>query len=91
MAQGIDSIIPKKVADLRPSKLRLILLMDARFNHNNKLIGKKMMEYGEREKLLAPEQFGSRKNLSAIEHATNKRLVLDIFKAVKTEGSLHSK
>jgi hypothetical protein len=38
---GIDSMIPKKVADLRPEKLRLILLMDARFNHNNKLIGKK--------------------------------------------------
>lgn len=32
---GIDSMIPKKIADLRPEKLRLILLMDARFNHNN--------------------------------------------------------
>ena len=39
--EGIDSMIPKKVADLRPEKLRLILLMDARFNHNNKLIEKK--------------------------------------------------
>lgn len=38
---GIDSMIPKKIADLQPSKLRLILLLDARFNHNNKLIGKK--------------------------------------------------
>lgn len=81
--KGIDSMIPKKVADLRPSKLCLILLMAARFNHNNKLIGKKMMEYGEREKMLAPEQFGSRKNLSAIEHATNKRLVLDILRQSK--------
>jgi hypothetical protein len=61
--RGIDSMIPKKVADLRPAKLRLILLLDARFNHNNKLIGKKMMEYGEKRKMLAPEQFGSRKNL----------------------------
>lgn len=74
---GIDSMIPKKTADLRPEKLRLILLMDARFNHNNKLIGKKMMEYGEKHNLLAPEQFGSRKCKSAIEHATNKRLVMD--------------
>jgi hypothetical protein len=78
--KGIDSMIPKKVADLRPAKLRLILLLDARFNHNNKLIGKKMMEYGERHGLLAPEQFGSRKSLSAIEHAINKRLVLDILR-----------
>lgn len=44
----IDSmILPKETADLRPEKLWLIMLTDARFNHNNKLIGKKMMEYGE--------------------------------------------
>lgn len=36
-----------------------------------------MMEYGEAHGLLAPEQFGSRKSKSAIEHATNKRLVMD--------------
>jgi hypothetical protein len=42
-SNGIDSMIPKKVTDLRPAKLQLILLMDARFNHNNKLIDKKMM------------------------------------------------
>lgn len=77
---GIDSMIPKKVADLRPEKLRLILLMDARFNHNNKLIGKKMMEYGEKHNLLAPEQYGSRKNKSAIDHATNKRFTMDILR-----------
>jgi hypothetical protein len=52
---GIDSMIPKKQVDLRPDKLRLILLLAARFNHGNKLIGKKMMEYGERHNLLAPE------------------------------------
>jgi Reverse transcriptase (RNA-dependent DNA polymerase). len=42
-----------------------------------------MMEYGEQRAMLAPEQFGSRKNLSAIEHATNKRLVLDILRQAK--------
>ena len=65
-------MIPKKGSDIRPEKLWLILLMDARFNHNNKLISKKMMEYGERHNLLAPEQFGSRKHKSSIEHAVNK-------------------
>jgi hypothetical protein len=83
---GIDAMIPKKIADLRPSKLRLILLMDARFNHNNKLIGKKMMEYGEQHKMLAPEQFGSRKCKSAIEHALNKRLVTDILRQSGTKA-----
>jgi len=75
--RGIDSMIPKKTDDLRPEKLRLILLMDARFNHNNKLIGKKMLEYGETKNKLAEEQYGSRKNKSSSQHATNKRLILD--------------
>ena len=46
--KGIDSMIPKKKDEWRPDKLRLILLMDARFNHNNKFIGRKMMEQGEK-------------------------------------------
>ena len=84
--EGIDSMIPKKAeGELRPDKLRLILLMDARFNHNNKLIGKKLMEYGEKNGLLAEEQFGSRKKKSAIEHAINKRLTLDIARQHKAE------
>ena len=74
---GIDSMIPKKTHNLLPSKLRLILLLDCRFNHNNKYIGKKLMEFGERNNLLAKEQYGSRKGKSAIQHALNKRLVLD--------------
>ena len=82
---GIDSMIPKKVAgECRPDKLRLILLFDARFNHNNKLIGKKMMEYAEERGILAKEQFGSRKHKSAIEHAINKRLTLDISRQNKS-------
>ena len=84
--KGIDSMIPKKTkGELRPDKLRLILLMDARFNHNNKLIGRKIMQYGEKHGLLAPEQFGSRKNKSAIEHAVNKRLTLDVARQYKAE------
>ena len=84
--QGIDSMIPKKTADLRPAKLRLILLMDARFNHNNKLIGKKMMEYGEKHGLLASEQYGSRKQKSSIDHAANKRLSMDILRQSGTNA-----
>jgi hypothetical protein len=83
---GIDSMIPKKTSDLRPEKLRLILLMDARFNHNNKLIGKKMLEYGEKNKKLADEQYGSRKNKSAIEHALNKRLILDHIRQFRKQA-----
>jgi len=82
--KGINSMIPKKMHNLRPEKLRLILLMDSRFNHNNKIIGKQMMEFGEKHNLLAEEQYGSRKSKSAIDHALNKRLVLDIIRQTKT-------
>ena len=83
---GIDSMIPKKLlGEHRPEKLRLILLMDARFNHNNKLIGRKMMEYGEKHGLLAEEQYGSRKAKSALEHALNKRLIIDSTRQTKTD------
>lgn len=38
------------------------------------------MEYGEKYNMLAPEQFESRKAKSAIDHATNKRITLDILR-----------
>ena len=82
--RGVDSMIPKKKNEWRAGKLRLILLMEARFNHNNKIIGRKMMEYGEKKGFLAREQFGSRKEKSAIEHALNKRLTIDIARQTKT-------
>ena len=56
---GINSMIPKKVHDLRPEKLRLILLMDCRFNHNNKLIGEKMMEFGGKKVSLPKSNMGA--------------------------------
>ena len=82
--KGIDSMIPKKKNEWRPDKLRIILLMEARFNQNNKLIGRKMMEHGERSGFLAREQFGSRPAKSAIVHALNKRLTIDIARQSKT-------
>ena len=59
--------------------------MQARFNQNNKLLGKMMMEYEEKNNLLAEEQYGSRKEKSAIEHAVNKRLIIDIARQTRTD------
>ena len=82
----IDSMIPKIEGEWRPGKLRLILLMDARFNHNNKLIGRAILQYGEKNGLLAPGRYGSRKEKSAIEHAINKRLTIDITRQAKIQA-----
>ena len=84
--QCTDSMLPKKADEWRPSKLRLTALLTPDYNHNNKLLGREAMKMAEKKKLLAPEQYGSRKNLSAAKHALNKRLVLDILRLQKRPG-----
>ena len=80
-----DAMLKKKAHDIRPEKLRLITLMAADFNHNNKLIGKNIMWNGENHKQFATEQFGSRKHCSAASHALNKVLTLDCNKQRKED------
>ena len=77
--KAVAAMIPKKQEDLRPAKLRLITLMHALFNHNNKWVGREMMKYGEKHNILAKEQYGGRKKKSAGQHALNKRLILDFI------------
>lgn len=83
-----DAMLRKKANDIRPEKLRLITLMAADFNHNNKLIGKNIMWNGEKHRKFATEQFGSRKYCSAGLHALNKVLTLDCSKQRKTECTI---
>jgi Reverse transcriptase (RNA-dependent DNA polymerase) len=85
---GIDVMIPKKADSQRVDKLRTIVLMEADFNFLNKLIGKRVMIQAERTNSLADEQYGSRKNLSSILHATNKQLVFDIIRQKKQDVAL---
>ena len=47
--------------NFRVDKLRTILLYEADFNLNNKYIGQGMMHKAEKAKVLAKEQYGSRK------------------------------
>ena len=83
---SIEQCIPKKVEDLRPTKLRRITLFNAQLNHNKKLIGKRMMSNGERNGTLAAEQYGSRHGKSSVQHAINKRLTLDWMRITRTPG-----
>ena len=81
-----EQCIPKKIEDLRPSKTRRITLFNCQLNHNKKLLGKRMMLFGEANNLLAPEQYGSRHGKSSIVHALNKRLVFDWMRLSHTPG-----
>ena len=84
--QCTDSMLPKKKDEWRPSKLRLTALLTPDFNHNNKILGRAAMRWAEQKGILAPEQYGSRKHLSAAKHALNKRLVLDILRLQRRSG-----
>jgi hypothetical protein len=78
--RGIDVMIPKKIGSLKANQLRTIVLMEPDFNLVNKIMGKRLMANAERFQSVAPEQFGSRKRKSAINHAINKQLTIDILR-----------
>jgi hypothetical protein len=86
--KGIDVMIPKKNNSLRAEQLRTIVLMEADFNFLNKLAGKRIMANAEQSGSIADEQFGSRKSKSAINHAINKQLALDIMRQQKKKFTL---
>ena len=86
--RAIDVMIPKKSNSKRVEKLRVICLMEADFNFMNKWMGKITMKRAESSHTIAAEQFGSRKNKSAILHAFNKALCFDYLRLTRTNASL---
>ena len=60
--------------------MRLIQLMDADSQSNNKLVGKKKLANAEMCDEVADEQHGSRKNRNAIWCCLNKMLVADYLR-----------
>ena len=58
--------------------LRTLNLLEADFNFNNKVMAKTTLECAERNRILQPEQHGSRKGLRAILQACNKRLLYNM-------------
>jgi Reverse transcriptase (RNA-dependent DNA polymerase) len=87
---GIQVMIPKKANNLWAHLLRTILLFAADYNFNNKRLGRAMMKGAEKQGLIAIEQYGSRKALSAIDHCVNKRLTFDLLRQQRVPGVLCS-
>jgi hypothetical protein len=86
--QGIEVMLLKQPNNFHVNKLRAILLFEADFNHNNKRIGRAMMQHAESNGWMAPEQYGSRKQLSAIDHCLNKRLSFDIIRQYRKPAAV---
>ena len=89
-SRGTNVMLYKKVANNHVEKLRTILLYEADFNALNKILGKAMLENGERCGSIACEQYGSRKNKSATIQCLNKRLTFDLWRQNKTPGAILS-
>lgn len=84
----MDVEILKKARVYDVEKMRTILLINAEFNINNKLLSKEMMINAEMFKTIAKEQFSSRKWLNAIKAALNKWLTYDIMRKWKLVGAI---
>lgn len=82
----LDVMIPKKINSYIADEMRLLNLMEPCFNHYNGLLARRFMARAEKHQLIAKEQFGSRKNHSAIIHATNKVLTFDYMRALRRPG-----
>ena len=80
---GVNYMLTKQAGNYHVNKLRAIILFEADFNQNNKHLGRYAMYKAEELQLLAIEQFGSRKYLSAIDHCINKRLTFDLARLLK--------
>jgi hypothetical protein len=74
-----DMEILKKIGVYDVERMQTIQLMHAEFNMNNKKMGHDVKWFAESHKVLAPEQFGSRKNHQSILAALNKQLTMDIL------------
>jgi hypothetical protein len=85
-----DVEILKKIGVYDVEKMRTIQLMNAEFNMNNKKLGRDVMWFTESHNVLAPEQFGSRKNHQSILAALNKRLTMDILRQRRQAGALYA-
>jgi hypothetical protein len=86
--QGIEVMLLKQPNNFHVNKLRAILLFEADFNHNNKRIGRALMQHAKTNGWMAPEQYGSRKQLSAIDHCLNKRLSFDIIRQYRKPAAV---
>jgi hypothetical protein len=84
----VDFELLKKKGVFCPDTFWTIQLFELDFNHNNKLLGKVMMEWVETNKTIALEQYRSRKGFEVILHAINKLLSMDLIQQYKTPAAM---
>ena len=71
-------LLEKKVGVIRADKMRAIWLLNAFYSLSCRILAKRTMDAAEKLGVLAPENFGGRKDMSAGMHTVNLRLSMDI-------------
>ena len=71
-------LLQKKPNEHRVNKMRTIWLIDAVYSSTCKILARRMYAVVESRGLIAKENFGSQKGLSAIQQAVNTRISMDI-------------
>jgi hypothetical protein len=74
--EGMDVMLLKKENSHNVDNLRTIVLFDSEANMNYKHLGRRAMKAAVELNQIAAEQY-SRPNRKAIDHAINRRLVMD--------------
>ncbi len=87
--KATNVMILKKAGVFDLAKLRTIVLFETDFNHNNKWLGKSMMQHTVAGKQLAKEQY-SIPGKKSIDHALNRRLLFDLIRYKKSSLAMTS-
>ena len=74
----LNGMLKKLAGNDNVKKLRIIMLVKANFNSNNKWLGQAMMRLAKEQNLIAPEQYGSKKYKAASTQCLNKCLFYDL-------------
>lgn len=88
--QGLNCMLEKKKGNFRVDKLRAILLYEADFNMLQKILGRDCMFLAEELQAVAKEQYGCRKEHSAVNQGLNKTLTFDLLRQSRQPGALCS-
>ena len=67
-----------------------MVLTEAEWNFNNKVLGRMTLNHAEKHNLLPKEQYGSRKGKKSIDHVIHKRLTYDILQQTRRPSLLCS-
>ena len=87
---GIDVELQKDPDNYNIERLRTIVLIEADHNMNNKYLGSQTMAHAEKHGAIDNDQYGSRKQRSAILVSLNNRLTADIMRQQHVGGAFIS-